>query len=314
MSQLFTDQENTALTGLYHQAAQASKNMTLDRFNIALHGLVTVFVVGFEWELAYTLFAKIGGDDDTTWNPFIMGLSALVLVLGFHYMVETKTGQKAKGFIDWLAAKVLPIYAIGFGLVVLLLLLKDGLLAMLQADDEVFELVDTLSTAPASGDWFSTIIAQFVTPSAALAFAVGVGTLAVINIFVAHSALGKIKSLINQLNHKRHIKRESDIAKATIKALAQQLTDKQDALDEALQQDENTIAAELAADIHATLQEAMLRPQLWLERAQNPQHACFEQKKPPHPRLKSVEARVQSYEALTLEAIIAQLQHSETAQ
>ena len=137
MSTLFNENESATLGTLTHRIHQASKGLWVHYLKVVINMLVTLFVMAFEFELAYTLFATISDSDNGTWNPVIMAASAFILVLGFHYVIETKAGQKSKRFIEWLTAKVLPIYAIGFGLVVVLLLLKDGLIDYLQPEQDI---------------------------------------------------------------------------------------------------------------------------------------------------------------------------------
>lgn len=304
MSQLFNESERATLTALVHRINQAHQGLWMNYLSIVLNALVAAFVMAFEWELAYTLFSYIGDEESSTWNPVIMGLSAFVLVLGFHYMIESKSGQKSKRFIEWLAAKVIPIYAIGFGLVVVLLLLKDGLIEIIKPDEDTIELIESVTAMPESGDWLSHIIAHLVSPVAALCFAIGVGTLAILNVFVGHRALNKVKALLQVIENKSQIKCDADRLNTKLSELETALKNRQEALAAALLNDDDAIANDLAAEIHGTLQAALMRPQMWLEKQGQAGQAIFGQQATPNPRLNIVTERVKALEAMTTEKII----------
>lgn len=313
MNRLFTDNERATLNAITHSIEQACQGTWWDKAKALFNVLVAAFVMAFEWELSYTLFSYIGDGDDATWNPTVMGASALILVLGFHYMLETRAGQKSKRFIEWLAAKVMPIYALGFGLVTMMLLFKDGLLYILQPEEDTLEMLNTITQAATGGDWLGDVLTLFVSPAAALSFAIGVATLAVINVAVAHRAIGKVKEHLGVIERNTNIKRHADVIKAKLKALEAELKAKQQAMTKALINDEEAIAEELAADIHGTLQRALLRPQLWLERERSKRDGLFGVKAAPSPRLKVVAEKVKAFEAVTLEHIIDLLQNKRKA-
>lgn len=312
MNELYPPHDRAAITALLHQCNQSGKGLILAYIAVFLNALVSSFVMYFEWELAYTLFMRISDPENQTWQPAVMGLSAFLLVLGFHYVVETRAGDKSFRFITWLTAKVLPIYMLGFGFVIVLLLLKEGLFDLLQLEQETIDFINNLNTAPTNGEWMNDVVAGFVTPAATLAFAAGVGTLVIINVFVAHCAIGKVKQHSKAIAKKQYIKREAAQAARQIKMLEVALSGKQDELSQTLLMDEDAIAAEIGADVFSTLQEGLKRPQMLLEkRRRHGDVPGFLGKS--QANLKPIIERVKAFEAITLETIIDLIQDKRKA-
>lgn len=105
--------------------------------------------------------------------------------------------------------------------------------------------------------WLASFMGNFTGPAASILFSAGVGALAVINVFVAHAAMGKVKSALSEITVRRDNWRQ-DKDDLTIYREAES---KHSEIDEAEQnhivKDEDALKHEVAADVMLTITDAL---------------------------------------------------------
>ncbi len=202
---LFTTAELMRLQGIvrHHVVAAAAAPLMMIAALLALGG---VGAVGFvEYEIVYRVFDYLAGDLDENWSPALMACSSGIVIVGFHLLAQARPDNPAVRFVDRIVGVLIPVYLLGVGLLIAAMLYANGL-GELVAPQDVLMFGD----APASegdGQWIKQLFADFTTPLAVLAFSLGIGGLAICNIFVSHRLLclfeGNLREAGNRLRQAR---------------------------------------------------------------------------------------------------------------
>lgn len=167
--------------------------------SVLFHGLITFGVMLFEFELLYRVFSYLSPDSEY-WTPEVMGLSSFIMVVAIHFIAERNKKHVAIRAINAIAGTSAILYALGIGLLVALILFLDG--------QGLFDIENFASITPAETDepvpnWVTWAMAHVASPLGSLLFSLGVGALAIINIFVAHHALDKVKHGLTEISARR---------------------------------------------------------------------------------------------------------------
>lgn len=299
---IFTEEERAQIIAMIVSALKLSAASPMLVVTLLLNILVAVFVLGFEYELGYQVFYSLAGDNHQYWTPSIMALSSLIIVLGFHYLAQQKLGKHSRIFIERVVAAMMPLYLLGIGLVIAALLYNDGLRGLLESEEAVF-FVDAATTAASEDDWLNTLMADFTSPVAALAFSMGIGSLAILNVFVAHSAMNVASVKAAELTKRRSQthKIEADYAELeqAEKDYAQTLAE----LNTLLLMDKTAIQNDIASDVFAELQDQLMPVRVWLnEQKTRSDKPAFLPDISLNP--KQIETELKTYNALGLEDLI----------
>lgn len=173
----------------YDELSQkAAKQIGTQRATATFFTCFFVFLSWFEYEVLYSVFRQLAGDDNPFWNPVIMSFSALILLVAVFFIAQQNPQHFAIRFIDNTVGKMVPIYLTGIGLLLAVLLYKYGLSAMLDTDNAKLN-IETMQMEGQS--WVSWIITHIASPLAAIVLSAGLGSLAIINVFVAHHAIDR---------------------------------------------------------------------------------------------------------------------------
>ncbi|MCY7297387.1 hypothetical protein [Alteromonas sp. a30] len=166
---------------------QKSRNALLPvpfyALSVTLCGLLALGVIAFEFEILYRVFDYLAGEESTFWTPEVMGFSSLILVVAVHFLAQSNADHRTLLFINRISANLLPIYLLGIGTLLAVIIFNDGVLSLLQSDT----LWDN-SAVENENDWLSHFMETIGSPIAAILFSAGIGALAIINIFVSHHA------------------------------------------------------------------------------------------------------------------------------
>jgi len=166
-----------------HMVASAKAPLIVLKCFFQVFALATVGYI--EWEIIYRVFQYISGENDY-WSPGLMGLSAAIMVIGFHILAAWNPANFAARFVDRVVQFLIPVYLIGIGLYITSSLFGDGLSTAFGS--EIPLVIGNLPKAVGT-DWISTLFESITNPLATLALSPGVGGLAIVNIFVAHHLL-----------------------------------------------------------------------------------------------------------------------------
>ena len=156
-----------------------------------LFGVALIFYV--EYHMVTSLFGDLVEESETAFTPAIMALTAPVMILGFHALASYQPENLAVRFIRSCPKFFIPVYLIGIGLIIAGLIYERGILSLLNEGVELNVASLLEETPPSWTEWFIQTINN---PVAALLFSLGIGGLAVVNIFVADFLLHKIKDVL----------------------------------------------------------------------------------------------------------------------
>jgi hypothetical protein len=190
---LFALREMTTFAAIQHQTVRTAALSPFKLATAAFSG-VTLAAVGFiEWELSFRLFDAVSGGGQY-WSPTLMAFTSLGMLTGYHLAADEHPNHPMVRVMDRVAMVLAPIYAIGTGL----------MLAMILYGDQISELVAPAKATVFGGDlpdtppdglngWLDTLVTRFGNPVSVLLFTLGVGGLAVCNLAVSHRLINDIK-------------------------------------------------------------------------------------------------------------------------
>lgn len=190
MTQLFSVRELTMIEmiakALYMEGLKAPKYMLW-----ALVSLITFGAVAYvEIEIIFRVFEALSdgeGGDEEYWSPHVMSLSALILIAAYHMLAESHPNSLIVKFITGAVKVLIPIYLLGVGLFIAGLLDPSALL-----DDTSIPKPGEVNIA-AETTWFESLFTLLTSKGASIFFSVGLGSLAIVNIFVSHELIVRIQ-------------------------------------------------------------------------------------------------------------------------
>lgn len=250
---LFNDATRTVLSAINQDAKKLYWQCC---FDLTLCQFFTILLIGIlilEGHILYTLFDGLGGGGDY-WSPGLMSLTAFVIVLGFHLLSHDNPNNIALRFINACSQWIIIFYVIGAGLVLTGLMIGDGL-------SEIFDTGSiTLSSLDPSNDanGIESAFINLAHPFASILFSLGIGGLAIINIFAAHRLISKIaKKLLPAFSGIKTAKETQAQYKIAMDEEQTYLDDDDKLNDPVWLNIEDHIAQQSASDILATINKAL---------------------------------------------------------
>lgn len=206
-SPLFTDAEYAQLLRALHQKLREAAGAPFQLLSALFQSLVLLFVGYIEWELVYRVFAYLAGEGEY-WSPTLMGFTSAIMVVGFHLLAKVKPDNPAMRFVDRVVQVLIPLYVLGVGLLIAAIIYADGLSGLLDTAPPVNILGAPPDETGGVSAWLDTAFTHLTNPAAVLIFSLGVGGLAICNLFVAHhlivligralgEALGRVRGALD---------------------------------------------------------------------------------------------------------------------
>lgn len=188
--------------------------------------VLTLAVVGYiEYEIIFRVFEFLSGENDY-WSPSIMGLTAAVMILGFHLLASRNPSNFAVRFVHTSVQFLIPLYLLGIGLLIASIL-DVGSLIEEDVPIVLGQLPDITDT-----ESMESLFSRITDPLAATAFSLGLGGLAVVNIFVAHVLIERISANVQDLSDRLSVAKQAikdyAIIKRTHKRFGQCLRERAD--------------------------------------------------------------------------------------
>ncbi len=234
-------------------------------FLTSLGGVALGVVCYSEWEIIYRVFEALMGEDNRYWSPVPMGLTAATMIVGFHLLAKLKPQNIAVKIVENSVGMLIPIYLFGIGILIACILFQEGLSDMLNV-----EIPDIIGGIPAVVEegWLDAFFAHVTNPIAVMAFSLGIGGLAIVNIFVAHQLLTMIakngSDMFDRLT----------LAKSAISDHQNTQRDQREyaaigaELDELDMQDDEDIKLMITDEVMSTISDALLPHKKWLQHKQ----------------------------------------------
>lgn len=156
----------------------------------------------FEYEIIYRIFQYLSDGNDY-WSPALMATSALLITLAFHILVKFYGSRNLNFWIRRLATFCIPIYVLGAAFLLAAILYQDGLGAILESEqDWLGGFANSNSVgqdSPSEEGWLTTVIEHILNPLAVLGFMLGIGGLAIINLFNSHHWIQSLGDISHDL-------------------------------------------------------------------------------------------------------------------
>lgn len=194
--ELFTPEEMMRFEAVLKRRIEAAAKAPLLMLMTLLAGFALAVVGYSEYEIVYRVFDYLAGENNEYWSPTLMGFTAATMIIGFHILAKVKPHNLAVRIVDRSVEILIPTYLIGMGFLIACILFADGLGSMIQI--EMPAMIGSLPEAIEQG-WVDAFFAHVTNPLAVLAFSVGIGGLAIVNIFIAHKLLTTIAININDI-------------------------------------------------------------------------------------------------------------------
>lgn len=197
--QLFLAPEMAAFAMLYGKAKKAARWIPLMVFWLGLLGLIQAFVGYVEWEIAYQVFDFVSGDEGY-WSATTMAFTGILMIIGFHVLAHNRPKNAAVIIVNFLATVLVPVYALGLGLLVMAILFSDRLADMIASVPE-FTLGAAAEVAQES--WLDFAFEYIGNPAAVGIFCIATGGLAIVNLFISHHLISAITKGVTVIFERR---------------------------------------------------------------------------------------------------------------
>lgn len=254
----------------------------------------------FEYHVIHGVFNNITGDSNPYFTPAIMGLSALIVVGAMFYLHQQRQDSQVMGFLANTTSVLVRIYAIGFGLMIVLLLLSQGGLTDFLSSQSVSVYMDDAEEL--SAHWLEQVLGDWVSPFAGLLFSAAVGGLVVLNLYTSHQAM---QFAINSIKHIAAIRDEYKIVMGDARIFDQARKDwlSTDHERNKLLGKDDELRHDVASDVHITIRHA-LKEALKTQRARFVSGEQFSLLAAPQPDLNNTDDAVAQLRAITIDTLV----------
>lgn len=193
INEVFALPIKNAIAAHVHQSMSAVRYVPWFVFTAFIKALIFTGVVYLEFEILYRVFEYLSGGDSDFFTPEVMGGSSLILIVALHFITAQNANHPSLTFIDRAASALVPVYLLGIGLLAAVIIYSGGVADVLIPDGAwASDGIDTDS------HWLSGLMTSIASPLAAILFSLGIGAMAIINIFVSHKALSGLSEDIQE--------------------------------------------------------------------------------------------------------------------
>ncbi|HNP51844.1 MAG TPA: hypothetical protein PKJ85_08625 [Nitrosomonas nitrosa] len=263
--ELFSVEELMRFQAVCKSHVDAAAKAPLVICTTVLVGLVLAVVVYIEWEIVYRVFDYLAGDTNEYWSPTLMGLTAAIMIIGFHLLLKTKADNWAVKIVEKSVEFLIPLYLCGIGLLIAAILFADGLNSMVEIEMPV--VIGAIPEAIEQG-WVEIFFDHVTNPMAVLAFSIGIGGLAIVNIFVAHKLLTiiitNLEDVFDRISRAKTAINDHKVILRTQKEYSELGSE----LGDLLIWDDHYIRTIIANEVISVISDALLPHKKWLQDSQ----------------------------------------------
>lgn len=260
--QLFTQEENLRFQFQLRRQLMSTARLPLLITFTALCAVTLGFVAFVEWELIYQVFSYLIGDLEDSWSPALMACTGIIMVIGFHLLAKERPRNPASRFVGFAVAILIPVYLLGTGLLAAGVIYGDGLASMVKPEAQI--VIGQISEAVDNGV-IDSFFAHVTNPLAVITFSLGIGSLAIINIFVAHKLLGLVISNVSDIFEKAARAKGALSDYRIIQRTQKEYMDAVLEENELLMRDDNYICLSIAGVVLSEISNALLPHRKWLK-------------------------------------------------
>ena len=260
--ELFSSEEMMRFEAVLKRHIEAAAKAPLLILMTLLAGLALAVVGYSEFEIVYRVFDYLAGENNEYWSPTLMGFTAATMIIGFHILAKVKPHNLAVRIVDRSVEILIPTYLIGMGFLIACILFADGLGSMIQI--EMPAMIGSLPEAIEQG-WVDAFFAHVTNPLAVLAFSLGIGGLAIVNIFIAHKLLTTIAININDIFGRLSRARAAIKDHQAILIAKQEYSAINSEINDLLIWDDNYIRTIIVNEVMSVISDALLPHKKWLQ-------------------------------------------------
>lgn len=260
-------------------------------------------VLGVEYSFLKEIFTYLKGGlpgEQEQWSVGLLSAVGVLAVAAYHFRAKDAPDSLPVQFIRRAVDVVLPLYAVGIGLIFAAILWSDGADTFGQFSGQLFAAPDV---APAGGG-FDQLAAQF-----GKVFVLGCGGIAIINIYLGGSLIARIARNGEDIARRRASARDARKAIETIRQCQREFARLSQQREALVAVDERTAEFTLANRIAAAISEALMPYEKWLTERQLRGPTDENRLRLPESDLpfdsKEVQKRVAALKAITPKTIVA---------
>lgn len=307
-SDVFNFEANALLVKYVQLGKLASWKISLLMPAIVFSAVGAIGAMLFEYEIMYRVFFYLAGDDSEYWSPRVMGFSAFIVVLGLHFLGLKHPEHPALKTLERIAGGLMLIFIIGIGLLMAALLYSGGGIGDMLGD--VIMLPPLGETAKLGGTgtmaWVDALMQQVGNPLATLAFCLGIGSLTLMSVFVTHSAMHSVQTMLSDLVLRLNTRRADIQDYSTFLDKQAQYQALQKQWLELLRRDDETLSSEIYDEALTAIADGIAPTKAALADARLMQRDMpFADK--PNLNVKEMEKRIAVLDAITHQTITKQL-------
>ena len=184
-----------------NEARKAVQWLWLTCGGLAFQSALLPMVLGIEFELVYRTFLAISGKDSEYWSPELMALTGAIMVSAFHLLCKAKKDNPALLLITQLTPLLLVIYLAGLGLLTAGIIYIDASGLLLSTTTQL--VIGVLPTEVVEVHWLDWFFESLANPAALGLFSLGIGGLAIVNLFVAHALLDRLDKCVASIKERK---------------------------------------------------------------------------------------------------------------
>ena len=191
---------------IVNDAANKARWLWLTYIKAIIRGVLLSLVLGLEFEILYRTFQGIAGDSNEYWSPELMAMTGIIMVTAFHLLARLDEDHIALRSIRTVTPWLLALYLVGLGLLTSGIINLDASGVLLQ-DAGSIVIGSITETSTADSEPLSWLFKEVTNPLALMFFSLGIGGLAIVNLFVAHEL---VTQMHRNISHIHHAKDEAD--------------------------------------------------------------------------------------------------------
>lgn len=262
-------------------------------FGVALLGLGYI-----EFEIVFRIFDYLDGGNDY-WSPNVMGLTSAIMIVGYHVMAEKHPRNPSVLFVEFVVKILIPCYLAGAGLYIACMLFPE---LMAIGETSFTPMIGEIPDLDGSQSWLDWVFSSVTNPFAVAAFALGIGGLAIVNIFVAHFLLKHITRNIAAVVSCTQAARNAMSDYREIKRAQRDYTQVGLDIGDLALKNESYLTREIASEVLSVIADALMPHKIWLKEHDYKKVKSFEPETPVDP--KQVAKDVANIESISEEQII----------
>ena len=258
---VFSPATYSVLEQCQQTSEENARGLIASYFSLSFNSVVALGVCAFEFEIFYRIFSYLAGEDSQFWTPWVMGCSSMILVVAIHTLALRNQDHPVVRIIRRIASTLIPIYLLGIGLLLAAMIYHDGLGDLMNSEDDFGTLLNELNTSPETdtqeGNWLIPIMEHITVPLATLLFSIGIGALAIINVFVGHHAMSTVQQTVTRISQCLSAYRADKEDFALFRQAHQDYDALQEKIDHATMEDDDALRQAIASDTLFQIEQAI---------------------------------------------------------